>query len=259
MKIVITGKGGVGKTTVSGTLARLLARSGHTVVAVDCDPSPNLGAALGLHPDVVEGLPAVLNGLVEAGFTHNDPRPDPEDLLARFGADAPDGIRLVVAARIERLPDTCMCCGSHRTTRELFSELADQDRIVLADLEAGLNDFLWARPSPGDAVVVVADSSAKAVEIARRAVLIAGTIGIERVIGVANRCADPEQAEHLASVIGVSVLVVPDDRIVAEAGYSGLAPLDVDATSPAVRAIQTLAGWLTQPSSMPPLGGLVGG
>jgi CO dehydrogenase maturation factor len=244
VKIVVTGKGGVGKTTVSGTLARLLARAGHAVVAVDCDPSPNLGTTLGLDPLLVEGLPAVLNGLVAAGHTHHDPKPDPEDLLARFGVDAADGVRLVVAARIERLPDTCMCCGSHRTTRELFSDLAAEDRVVLADLEAGLNDLLWAHPRPGDALVVVADSSAKAVEIARRAVGIASAMGIERVVGVANRSVDPEQAEHLAAVLGVPVMAIPDDSAVAEAGYRGLSPLDVDSGSPAVRAIETLAGRL---------------
>ncbi len=244
MKIVVTGKGGVGKTTVSGTLARLLALAGQSVVAIDCDPSPNLGTTLGLDPPVVEGLPAVLNELVASGHTHNDPKPDPDDLLARFGVDAADGVRLVVAARIERLPNTCMCCGSHRTTRELFSDLAAQDRVVLADLEAGLNDLLWAHPKAGDAVVVVADSSAKAVEIARRAVRIARAMGIERVVGVANHSADPEQAEHLRSVLEVPVMAIPDDPAVAEAGYRGLAPLDVDPTSPAVRAIETLAGRL---------------
>lgn len=71
MKIVVTGKGGAGKTTVAGALARHLARRGQRVVALDCDPSPNLGISLGLAPDQVENFPAILNGLVAAGGTYH--------------------------------------------------------------------------------------------------------------------------------------------------------------------------------------------
>ena len=48
MKIAISGKGGVGKTTISGTLCRLLGRKGHPVLAIDGDPNPNLSVVLGI-------------------------------------------------------------------------------------------------------------------------------------------------------------------------------------------------------------------
>ena len=240
MKIVVTGKGGSGKTTVAGTLARLLARQGHPVVALDCDPNPNLGITLGLPPDVVESMDAVLNGLIASGHTHNDPTPDADDLVARFGADTPDGVRLVVTAKIERLPDACMCCGSHNTTRQLFSSLPAENRFVVADLEAGLNDLLWARPTADDVVVAVTETSAKAVEIARRACRIAEEMGVGRVLVVANRCADGEVTD-LRAALGVEVVPVPDDPLVEKADDEGRSPLDVDPSSPAMAAIARLA------------------
>jgi len=241
VKIVVTGKGGAGKTTVAGTLSRHLARRGNTVVAVDCDPSPNLGLTLGMPADDVESLVGVLNGLIASGHTHHDPKPEAEELLARFGVPTPDGVRLVASGRIEIIPEACMCCGSHAATRSLFSDIGDDGRIVVADLEAGLNDLLWVKPCADDVVIAVTETSAKAVEIARRAARIAEELGVGRVIGVANRCPDDEHLARVTDALGVPVVAVPDDPIVPQADREGRAPLDLDSGSPAMAAIGELA------------------
>lgn len=245
MKIVITGKGGVGKTTIAGTLSRLLARRHHTVVAVDCDPAPNLGVTLGLPPREVEALPAILNGLVAAGHTHHDPRPHPEELLARFGAPTPDGVTLVATGRVERLPGTCTCCGSHSATRSFFGDLPAADRVVVADLEAGLNDLMWAHPKESDTLVVVADPGRAAVEIARRACHLGGLMGVQRVLAVANQAADGDETV-LAEATGAPVHLVPADPAVSRAGGRGVSPLDRGPTGPAVAAIGVLADRLVE-------------
>ncbi len=241
MKVVVTGKGGAGKTTVAGTLCRLLSQAGHTVVAVDCDPSPNLGVTLGLDYDVVEQMPAVLNGLIASGHTHSDERPDPEDLLARFGVDAPDGVRLVATGRIEPATENCLCCGSHQTTRGFFAGLSAEGRIVVADLEAGMNDLLWTKPAPEDVVVAVAEPSAKSVEIARRAVDIAQALGVRRVVAVANRITDDAQRRNVQETLGVPAVPVPADPLGQRADQQGRSPYDLDPDTPAVRAVQALA------------------
>lgn len=240
MKVVVTGKGGVGKTTVAGMLSRHLAARAHVVVAVDCDPSPSLGITLGMAPDAVEKMEAVLNGLVADGHTHHDPKPPAADLLDRFGVDTPSGVRLVATGRIERLADSCMCCGSHRTSREFYNDLPADNRIVVADLEAGLNDLLWVRPADGDAIVIVTDGSAKATEISRRARGFADAMGVRRVISVANRCTAADAA-RLEVLLGVPVVAVPDDDEVAQADHAGRAPLDVAPMSPAAIALAGLA------------------
>ncbi len=98
MKIVVAGKGGAGKTTVAGTLARLLARRGREVLALDCDANPMLGVSLGAGMERTELLVGVRQGL-DAGDTEHEPTV--EGMVDTFGTDAPDGVRLVVASRIE--------------------------------------------------------------------------------------------------------------------------------------------------------------
>ena len=98
MKLAVTGKGGSGKTTTSGILARTLARRGQRVVALDCDSNPNLGISLGVGDDETERLVAIREALDEGEQQH---APGWDELLERFGSDAPDGVRLAVVSRID--------------------------------------------------------------------------------------------------------------------------------------------------------------
>lgn len=241
MKVVITGKGGVGKTTIAGALVRKLARSGQQVVAVDADVNPNLGISVGLPPATAEGVQPILNALLASGHTHHDPKIPAEELLARYGIQAPDGVVLVATGMVERPSDSCLCCGSHSTTRQFFSDLPDDGRIVVADLEAGMNDFVWTRPGPDDVVMVVSDGSAKAIEIGRRACKLANELGVRCVIGIANRATSSADTDRLAEELGVEVLGVPEDPAVENADNAGRAPIDVDDTSPAMVAVDRLA------------------
>lgn len=241
MKIAVTGKGGSGKTTVTGALARQLARAGHEVVAIDADPNPNLGIALGVTQAATEALQPILNGLQASGHTHDDPVPDPDELMLRFGIEAPDGVRLVATGKIERPSSSCLCCGSHSTTRAFFGALPAEGRVVVADLEAGLNDLIWAQPGPGDHVLVVADPSAKATDIAGRAVELAKGMGVNHILGIANRCATEEDAAALSDALGIETIAIPEDPAVERANLIGVAPIDADVSSPAMTAIAVLA------------------
>jgi len=246
MRIAVTGKGGSGKSTVAGALARHLARRGHTVVAVDADPNPNLGISLGVDRESVENMQPILNSLLDAGHTHNDPTPPADDLLARYGVDAPEGVRLVATGKIERPSDACLCCGSHNTTRQFFGDLPADDRIVLADLEAGLNDLIWARPGPDDVVLAVTEGSAKSVEIARRACRLAEEMGVTRIVGVANRTVSDDDVRRISDQLGVEVFTVPEDPAVEHADHLGVAAIDAHPESPAMVAVGQLAKVLVE-------------
>lgn len=96
MKLAISGKGGTGKTTLSATLARLAARRGYDTLAIDCDSNPNLGSSLGLGFDVVneaKSLPKMVRGM---------DMPAIDALLRDYVVPAPDGVKLMMAARIEQ-------------------------------------------------------------------------------------------------------------------------------------------------------------
>lgn len=98
MKIVVVGKGGVGKTTVAGTLARGLAQEGRQVLALDGDVNPMLGIAVGLGPECTERLLGARQALEAKQLDHE---PTVEGMVEMFGADAPEGVRVVVASRID--------------------------------------------------------------------------------------------------------------------------------------------------------------
>ncbi len=98
MKLAVVGKGGSGKTTTSAIVARGLARAGHRVVALDCDTNPNLGISLGVGDEQTDRLLAMRQGLEDGTEQH---APSWDDLLDRFGTDAPDGVRLSVVSRLE--------------------------------------------------------------------------------------------------------------------------------------------------------------
>ncbi len=104
MKIAVVGKGGSGKTTTSGVLARTLARSGHATLALDCDSNPNLGISLGIGEAATERLVSVRDA-VDAG--EEDHATSPDDLVERFGVDAPDGVRLAVVTAIQNPEPGC--------------------------------------------------------------------------------------------------------------------------------------------------------
>lgn len=98
IKIAVVGKGGSGKTTTSGILARALARKGFSVIALDCDTNPNLGISLGVGDSETDRLAAVRQTLDDEGTGH---APSWDELIERFGTEAPDGVRLAVVSRID--------------------------------------------------------------------------------------------------------------------------------------------------------------
>lgn len=99
MKIAVMGKGGTGKTVISGVLARSLAREGHEVVAIDCDSNPNLGISLGIGVEATERLAAIRQALDAGTIEHPATA---EEMLERFGTKGPDAVRLAVVSKIDQ-------------------------------------------------------------------------------------------------------------------------------------------------------------
>jgi len=235
MKLAVSGKGGAGKTTISGTIARALARSGHNVIAIDADINPMLGISLGLGMDGTERLVGMRQELSASNSDEAVHEHTIEGLLERFGTDAPDGVRVLVASRVD-LPDHgCLCCGV--SADRLLREMEGGGRTVLGDLEAGIGVLARMEVGSLDLVLVVANPTPKSIEVARRAVEAARAREIP-VLVVANRIAGDEDLETITAVLGdEEIVVVPDDPAIGRADAEGLAPIDLDDASPGVRAI----------------------
>ena len=238
MKIAVSGKGGAGKTTISGTIARVLARSGQSVVAVDADVNPMLGISLGLGMDATERLAGVRQELSEQTSDEAVHEHTVEGLLERFGSDGPDGVRIVVASRVDEPDHGCLCCGV--SADRLLRELEGGGRTVLGDLEAGIGVLARMERRSLDVVLVVANPTPKSIEVARRAVQTA-VARESRVLVVANRITGDDDLAAIEAVLGGhDIVVVPEDPAIARADADGLAPIDADPDAPGVRAILSI-------------------
>lgn len=217
--LVVTGKGGVGKTTVAAALCHALSSGDAEVVALDADGSPNLALSLGGGDP--EQLRAVTNDKEPpAADACGSDRFTPAGLMSDYATPTDSGARLMQTGRIERPADRCLCCGSHATAREVLAALpGDRHTVVVADLEPGANDLLWAKPQPGDVLVVVTDASRKALEVAGNLLTLAGELGVTDCLVVANKLRDGEEA-HVSRALGRA----PTVSVAYDAQLDGITP-----------------------------------
>ncbi len=187
MRMAIAGKGGAGKTTISATLARLSARSGSRVVAIDADANPNLGTALGLSPSSTGQLTPVPSSLVsrrQGGTGLNEPV---DTVLARHTAEAPDGVRLLNLGAPGHADEGCMC-AAHAVVSAVLEDLgADHDRLVLVDMEASPEHFSRGTVRHADVVCLVAEPYYRSLETVRRMARLAAELPVGRIVVVANK------------------------------------------------------------------------
>lgn len=236
MKIAIAGKGGSGKTTVAGTLARILGQRGHDILALDADTNPMLGVSLGVGPEETDILMAVRQGVDSGEVDH---QPTVAGMVETFGRDAPDGVRLVLASRIEKVDPGCPCCGI--SPEQLLTEF-ENDNIVIVDLEAGVGTLTRLPENGVDVLVVIAEPSMKSIGVAKVVLDLARERHPDTFVALlANRVGSDSDTTLIQETLGVGPLVVPDDAAVTAADREGSAPIDMDPDSPAVVAIARLA------------------
>ncbi|MEO6747207.1 MAG: AAA family ATPase, partial [Caldimonas sp.] len=144
MKIAMVGKGGSGKTTLAGTLARVLAQKHHRVLAIDGDPNPNLALTLGMQRADANRIRSIPSSLVESVTTSPGQSTlrmtmDRSAVLGEYAAQAPDGIQLIVMGKPAdgSAGSGCMC-SSHRAVRGLIAEMSSAGEHTITDMEAGL-------------------------------------------------------------------------------------------------------------------------
>jgi CO dehydrogenase maturation factor len=240
MKIAVSGKGGVGKTTLSAMLAAAFGLQGRKVVAIDADPDANLAAAFGLplekHPVFLaemRDLIAERTGSKDAygGYFKLNPKVDdiPEEYSRRIG-----NIRLLALGGVKQGGGGCICPASSLIKALLTHLVLGSDDALVMDMEAGIEHLGRATAQSMDALLVVVDEGPWSIQTAHRVRTLAKDIGLNRLFAVANRVSEATDLEGLRGSLGEIPLVgtVPyDDRlqtgIVKAAAGEGLEPTDV--------------------------------
>jgi CO dehydrogenase maturation factor len=197
-RIVVTGKGGVGKTTLSAALARHLASVGERVLAVDADPQQDLAAALGIGERARAGIvPLARNADLVEEKTGARPsggygvlfrlNPDLADVIDRFAVPAPDGVSLLVMGSIETAGGGCLCPEVSLLTGVIGTVAVRPGEAIVLDTQAGVEHFGRALARGFDDAVLVSDPTRHGIEAALAAGRLARQLGIARLHLVVNR------------------------------------------------------------------------
>ena len=240
MKIAVSGKGGVGKTTFSGTLAMILAGEGKKVLAVDSDPSMNLHSALGLvNPTPISELKEMIaeRTVLEGGVFKLNPKVD--DIPERF-ASKKDGLSLLVMGTVEKGGSGCICPETAFLKALLRHLVLKKEEYLVLDTEAGIEHLGRNIAEKFDLMVVVCEPSEKAVDTARRVHRLSKEIGIRRVVAVASKIANPAQGDFVKSSLDFELIgSIPFDNTVIEADMNRR-PLYTYSDSKALESIRKI-------------------
>jgi len=255
LKIAVAGKGGVGKTLIAGTLARLLAQDGFRVLAVDADPAMNLAYALGIpsefaskivpiteNRELIEERTGAKPGSAFSIFISLTPTVD--DIADKYGVKGPDGVRLLVMGTVRSGGSGCMC-PANSLIRALIRHitLIRGDAVVM-DMEAGLEHLGRATVRGFDALLCVVEPGAQSIETAGRIKRLAEDINIKEVLAIGNKVMTKEDGEFIEKSmdkIGLNlVCTVPFDPKIIRADVLRMAPIDYSPSSPAIMAIREL-------------------
>lgn len=246
MKLAIAGKGGSGKTSISGTMARLLARGGQNVLAIDGDSNPNLALTLGIPAERMSEMPTLPPNLLQR-------RPDGTRELTRsldeirgsHSVTGPDGVQLLVMALPQHAGTGCLC-GMHATVRSIIEAASDgREDVCILDTEASPEHLSRGTATYADALLVVVEPYFKSLETGRRMAALAQDLGLKRVALLANKIRDERELEAVQTFADKHDLelggTVPFDEGFPGAERAGQAPLDFAPDAPAIQAIGEIA------------------
>lgn len=239
MKLAITGKGGVGKTTLAALLARLYAAEGNRVVAIDANPDANLASALGLPPEEAKRITPIaeMKELIEertgvrpgtqAPIFKLNPRVD--DIPERFSASI-DGVRLLIMGTVKTGGSGCMCPESALLRNLLNHLLLRESEVVIMDMDAGVEHLGRGTARAVDAFIIVVEPGRRSIQTAEAIRNLAKDLGIERCYVVGSKTkSDAERRFITESVPQMEVLGFIDySPKVIEADLKGEGVYDAD-------------------------------
>ena len=252
MKIAVTGKGGVGKTTLTALLASALCATGKRVVAIDADPNTSLAACMGypnpesIRPlveikELIEERTGVKPGTIGGMFRLN---PFVEDIPDKYSVEI-EGVRVLAAGAVKNGGAGCYC-PENTLLRALVSHLlVEADVALVLDMEAGLEHLSRGTVKAVDALLVVTEPSLRGVETARRIKKLAGDIGLQKLYGVGTKIRSRTDEDFLRDTLPGWEFAgyLPYDEGIRKADMEGRSVMS-GAGSEAIDAVQRLAKFI---------------
>lgn len=248
LRVAVAGKGGAGKSVLSGTLARLLARDGRNVLALDSDLLPGLEITLGAKPPQPPPLmEAAIRG--ENGRWRLAPGVGPVRAVQRYATPAPDGVRLLQCGKAgptgtrEIMP---AIQAFYMTVHGIGHAAALREWHFVGDLPAGPRQVGYGWAPYAERLLLVAEPSSMSLLAARRTARVGSELFPGLLITlVASKVRSPEDVRRIEAFLDLrATAVVPLDPLVAEAERAGVPLIDHAPQSPAATAIADLAAWL---------------
>jgi CO dehydrogenase maturation factor len=251
MKIAVSGKGGVGKTTFSSLFIRCLDAQGKHVLAIDADPDANLAAAIGIDDtDTITPI-AEMKDLVEertgakpgsmGGFFKLNPKVD--DLPDKYSARL-NHIKMMRLGGVKKGGGGCICPESTLLKVLMMHIVLQRDEVVVMDMEAGIEHLGRATAQAVDRLIVVVEPGRRSIDTAGHIRQLASEIGLKNIAIVGNKVrGEKDEAflkTHLAdfNILGF----LPYSNSLIEADLSGIAPFEVD--SSAKQAVEAMIAQL---------------
>ena len=240
MKLAVSGKGGVGKTTLASLLIRTFNQQGKRVLAIDADPDANLAAGVGIdHADQIVPIAEMKELVLErtgaqpgtiGGFFKLNPKVDdlPDSLSAKL-----ENIKLMRLGGVKKGGSGCICPESTLLRALVMHIVLVRDEVVVMDMEAGIEHLGRATAKAVDKLIVVVVPGRRSIDTAAHIRQLASEIGLNNIAVVGNKIRNEKDQDFLKTHLRDFDIIgfLPYDDALIEADVNGISPFDVDCPS----------------------------